>query len=62
MKKAPEGAAALGGALAAEMNGLTMLEESIHDRATNTTRFLVIGEKTCPATGNDRTSMLFAMS
>jgi chorismate mutase/prephenate dehydratase len=59
--KASEGAAALGGALAAEMNGLTMLEEAIQDRATNTTRFLVIGEKTCPATGNDRTSMLFAI-
>ncbi|MFC7337057.1 prephenate dehydratase [Haloferula chungangensis] len=60
-EKASEGAAAMGGALAAEMNGLTMLEESIQDRATNTTRFLVIGEKTCPATGNDRTSMLFAI-
>ncbi len=60
-EKASEGAAAMGGALAAEMYGLTMLEESIQDRATNTTRFLVIGEKTCPATGNDRTSMLFAI-
>ncbi|MEM1084543.1 MAG: prephenate dehydratase [Verrucomicrobiota bacterium] len=59
--KADEGAAALGGPLAAEMNGLTMIEEAIQDRATNTTRFLVIGEKTCPATGDDRTSMLFAI-
>lgn len=59
--KASEGAAALGGALAAEMYGLTLLEECIQDRATNTTRFLVIGEKTCPATGNDRTSILFAI-
>ncbi|GAA5484597.1 prephenate dehydratase [Haloferula sargassicola] len=59
--KAGEGAAALGGALAAEMNGLQMLEECIQDRATNTTRFLVIGEKTCPPTGNDRTSLLFAI-
>ena len=56
-----EGAAALGGSLAAEMYGLTMLEEAIQDRATNTTRFLVIGEKTCPPTGNDRTSILFAI-
>lgn len=55
------GAAALGGPLAAEMYGLTLLEESIQDRATNTTRFLVIGEKTCPATGQDRTSILFAI-
>lgn len=59
--KAADGAAALGGALAAEMYGLSLLEESIQDSATNTTRFLVIGEKTCPPTGNDRTSILFAI-
>ena len=58
---AADGAAALGGMLAAELYGLSMLEESIQDRATNTTRFLVIGEKTCPSTGNDRTSILFAI-
>jgi chorismate mutase/prephenate dehydratase len=55
------GAAALGGPLAAELYGLTMLESCIQDRATNTTRFLVIGEQTCPPTGNDRTSILFAI-
>jgi len=60
-EKASEGAAALGGKLAADLNGLTILEESIQDRATNTTRFLVIGEKTCPPTGNDRTSILFSI-
>jgi len=60
-EKAHEGAAALGGKLAADLNGLTILEESIQDRATNTTRFLVIGEKTCPPTGNDRTSILFSI-
>jgi chorismate mutase/prephenate dehydratase len=59
--QAAQGAAALGGSLAAEMYGLTLLEESIQDRATNTTRFLVIGEKTCPPTGHDRTSLLFAI-
>ena len=59
--KAGEGAAAMGGKLAAELHGLTMLEECIQDRATNTTRFLVIGEKTCPPTGDDRTSLLFAI-
>lgn len=56
-----EGAAAVGSPLAAEMYGLQVLEESIQDRATNTTRFLVIGEKTCPPTGKDRTSLLFAI-
>lgn len=60
-ENAADGAAALGGKLAAELNGLTMLEESIQDSSTNTTRFLVIGEETCPATGNDRTSILFSI-
>lgn len=59
--QAGQGAAALGGPLAAEMYGLTLLEESIQDRATNTTRFPVIGEKPCPPTGSDRTSVLFAI-
>jgi chorismate mutase/prephenate dehydratase len=58
---AAAGAAALGGPLAAELYGLEMLEPCIQDRATNTTRFLVIGEETCPPTGNDRTSILFAI-
>jgi len=60
-ENASKGAAALGGRLAAEMAGLEVLDEAIQDRATNTTRFLVIGEKTCPSTGNDRTSLLFAV-
>jgi len=59
--QAEQGAAALGGPLAAELYGLKLLEERIQDRSTNTTRFLVIGEKTCPPTGNDRTSLLFAI-
>lgn len=60
-ERASEGAAALGGTLAAELNGLEVIESSIQDRATNTTRFLVVSEKTCPPTGNDRTSILFAV-
>ncbi len=60
-EKSHEGAAALGGPLAAEMAGLTLLEECIQDQATNTTRFLVISEKTCPPTGKDRTSILFSV-
>ena len=61
VEKSGEGAAAIGGTLTAELYGLNVIEESIQDRATNTTRFLVIGEKPCPATGNDRTSILFAI-
>ena len=60
-EKAADGAAAMGGPLAAEMYGLKMLEEGIQDNTNNTTRFLVIGEKTCPPTGDDRTSLLFAI-
>ncbi len=60
-ERANEGAAALGGSLAAELHDLKVLEKSIQDRATNTTRFLVVSEKTCPPTGNDRTSLLFAI-
>jgi chorismate mutase/prephenate dehydratase len=60
-EQAKQGAAALGGPLAAEIYGLDLLETNIQDRATNTTRFLVIGEKTCPPTGHDRTSILFAI-
>lgn len=55
------GAAALGGALAAQLYGLTILDKSIQDSATNTTRFLVLSERTCPATGNDRTSIMFSV-
>ena len=59
-KYAADGAAAMGGPLAAQMHDLVMLDECIQDRATNTTRFLVIGEKSCPPTGKDRTSILFS--
>ena len=38
-----------------------MLEASVQDSATNTTRFLVLSHRTCPATGNDRTSIMFAV-
>ncbi|MCL4103551.1 UNVERIFIED_CONTAM: hypothetical protein GTU68_059630 [Idotea baltica] len=56
-----KGAAVLGGSLLAEMYGLTLLEKSVQDLATNTTRFLVISHKTCPRTGDDRTSIMFSV-
>lgn len=58
---AEEGSAALGGKLAGELYGLAVIEESIQDSATNTTRFLVLSHRTCPPTGNDRTSIMFAV-
>jgi chorismate mutase / prephenate dehydratase len=54
-------AGALAGALAAEMYGLTILDKSIQDSSENVTRFLVIGRKCPPRTGNDKTSLMFAV-
>ena len=57
--RAAEGAAAVASPVAAELYGLEVVAASIQDRPVNTTRFLVIGEKTCPPTGRDRTSLIF---
>lgn len=56
-----DGAAAVAGQMAAEMNNLPILERAIQDSPLNTTRFLVIGQKTCPPTGDDRTSIMFSV-
>jgi chorismate mutase/prephenate dehydratase len=53
--------AALGGALAAQRYGLDVVEADIQDNSTNTTRFLVLGRQCSPATGKDRTSMMFSI-
>ena len=57
--KEKEGAA-IGSKLAAEVYGLKVISEGIEDRASNTTRFLVIGRGESEPTGNDKTSLLFA--
>ncbi|HEU5070430.1 MAG TPA: prephenate dehydratase [Verrucomicrobiae bacterium] len=54
-------AGAIGGALAAGQYGLTVLEKDIQDNTANATRFLVLGRKCPPATGNDRTSLMFSV-
>ena len=54
-------AAAMGGMLAGKLHNLAVLDKSIQDSATNTTRFLVLSERTCPPTGNDRTSIMFSV-
>lgn len=55
-------AGALAGKMAAEIYGLEILEASIQDSPNNTTRFLVIGHKPCPPTGDDKTSIMFSVS
>lgn len=58
---ASEDAGALAGRMAAEFYGLEILEAAIQDSANNATRFLVIGHATCPATGDDKTSVMFSV-
>lgn len=55
------GAGALATSLAAEMYGLAILDEDIQDLSANATRFLVIGRKYPGPTGNDKTSLMFAV-
>jgi chorismate mutase / prephenate dehydratase len=61
MVRGKKTAAAIGSALAAATYGLNMLAEGIEDNPSNTTRFLVIGRGEGTATGNDKTSVIFAL-
>lgn len=54
--------AAIASAVAAEIYGLEIIRPSIQDLVNNTTRFLVIGSDQCNPTGNDKTSIVFALS
>jgi chorismate mutase/prephenate dehydratase len=53
-----DGTAAIGPMAAAELYGLNVLVPKIEDRADNTTRFLVIGRKAFPPSGEDKTTVL----
>jgi chorismate mutase/prephenate dehydratase len=53
-----EGTAAIAGDAAAEVYGLRILFGNIEDHADNTTRFLVIGRKLFPPSGDDRSTLL----
>lgn len=59
VKDAAQGAAALGSRLLADLNGLTVLEANIQDKASNTTRFAIIGKQLTRPTGHDRTTICF---
>jgi chorismate mutase / prephenate dehydratase len=59
-KDDPEGAA-IAPALASQIYSVPLLVEHIEDDPRNTTRFLVVGRNDPPATGRDKTSVLFAV-
>jgi len=53
--------AAIGSRLAAEILGLELLREGIHDRPENATRFFVIAKRDAPRTGRDKTTIAFSV-
>src|SRR5215471_5283669 len=57
-----KGTAAIAGILAAEKYGLDVLDYDIQDNAANATRFLVLGRKNSPPTGQDRTSLMISVT
>jgi chorismate mutase/prephenate dehydratase len=59
--KTEPNAGALASALAAELYGLKIHDANIQDSSENVTRFLVIGRKYPPRTGNDRTSIMYSV-
>ena len=54
--------AAITGVLAAGQYGLKIIERDIQDFSENVTRFLVLGRQCGPATGRDRTSLMFSIA
>ncbi len=59
LAKEKPGAAAVASLEAGVHYGLDVLAENIEDNPSNATRFAVIGDKSSPPTGNDRTAVLF---
>ncbi|HUI08474.1 MAG TPA: prephenate dehydratase, partial [Verrucomicrobiae bacterium] len=59
--KTEPNAGALASSLAAELYGLRIHDANIQDSSENVTRFLVIGRKYPPRTGNDKTSIMYAV-
>ena len=60
LASAEPGAAAVAGVQAAEIYDLKVLAERIEDEPGNTTRFLVVGSRDAPPSGQDKTSLLLA--
>ena len=57
-----DGTAALAGEAAAKVYGLRILFQTVEDRDDNSTRFVVVGRKLFPPSGNDKTSLLVSAS
>ncbi len=57
-----EAAAAIGVAAVAEDHGLNVVRDNIQDFSDNETRFLILGNTANPATGNDRSAIVFAVT
>ncbi len=55
------GAAAIASVMASDLYDIEILAENIQDMQGNTTRFLVIGQNYGPATGYDKTSIVFGV-
>ena len=53
--------AAIGSRLAAELHALPLLREGIQDLSNNATRFVVLSTEDAPRTGNDKTTLAFAI-
>ena len=53
--------AAIAGARAAEIYGMNILAREIEDNPNNFTRFFVLGKQDAAPTGNDKTSIVFAV-
>lgn len=60
LAKKEKRAAAIAGAIAADIHQVPMLAKNIEDYAHNTTRFLVLGRELTPPSGQDKTSILLA--
>ena len=57
-----DGTAALAGEAAAKVYDLRILFQTVEDQDDNSTRFVVVGRKLFPPSGNDKTSLLVSAS
>ena len=53
--------AAIASRRAAELHSMQIIAEGIEDSGVNYTRFLVLGKRTAPRSGDDKTSIIFGV-